>query len=189
MEFSETFFGLSPNLLCVVDPSGRVVRANPAWETVLGHPAETFGLEFLDLAHPDDREPIADMTAALAASDKAYGFVGRFRHADGSWRSLSWTAGQAGGLIYASATDVTEELHLRRERDRSQEMYAALFADIRQGVVIQSRDGSIRQATPRHRRSSASASTRCRAAALLTRGGARSTRTCRTFPGISIRPW
>lgn len=116
-ETLDRFFRLSPVLFAILDSEGRFTKANPAWETLLGHrPEELTGMQALDLSHPEDRG------ATLAALDGlrrrgAASFENRSRHRDGSYRRLSWEMASSSGLTYAVATDITE-----RERARELEV-------------------------------------------------------------------
>ncbi len=116
-ETLDRFFRLSPALFAIVDSEGRIVRANAAWEGLLGHhPDDLAGTALIDLVHPDDR------TATLASLETqrragVASFECRGRHRDGSWRRLSWSVASSSGLVYAVATDVTE-----RERAREMEV-------------------------------------------------------------------
>src|SRR5688572_24361513 len=61
-------FALSHDLMGALDLAGRIVWANPAWHTVLGHdPAELRGTVYVDLMHPEDRERARAVEAELAA--------------------------------------------------------------------------------------------------------------------------
>ena len=52
-----SFFDVSLDMLCIRDLSGRFVRLNRAWETVLGYPlGELEGRPLLPLIHPGDVE-------------------------------------------------------------------------------------------------------------------------------------
>jgi PAS domain-containing protein len=48
-------WSLSPDLMAVTDTAGKIVRSNPAWQTLLGWTAEELTADsYLDLLHPDD---------------------------------------------------------------------------------------------------------------------------------------
>src|SRR3954451_3368698 len=110
-------FELAGDLLAVADGRGSFTLVNPAWEATLGWTAEELlATPLFDLVHPDD----AERTRALAANAKAgrseiANFANRYRHKDGSWRWLLWTARWDGGTWYAVAKDVTERKRLERQ--------------------------------------------------------------------------
>ena len=116
-ETVDRFFRLSPALFAILDAEGRIVRANAAWEGVLGHrPDDLAGVTLLDLVHPDDRASTVAALETLRGVGNAT-FEDRCRHRDGSSRRLSWRLASASGLTYGVAADVAE-----RERARELEV-------------------------------------------------------------------
>jgi PAS domain S-box-containing protein len=101
---------LSRDLFAVLDLQGLLVRANPAWETTLGHdPEQVGGRSLALLAHPDDRAELERANAQLRAGQVVERFEMRLAHADGSWRWISWTAAAEAEAVYATGRDVTAE--------------------------------------------------------------------------------
>lgn len=111
----ESFFSISPNLLGIADLHGVCQKLNPAWERAMGYPAgELEGRQCIEYFHPDDRQAASDALADIAAGKTVSDFVARFRHRDGSYRFLEWSAAGHDGLVYAAAHDITA----RREAER-----------------------------------------------------------------------
>jgi PAS domain S-box-containing protein len=107
-EVLERFFRLSPALFAIIGPEGRFLKTNPAWEQTLGYTAEELhSVKATDLIHPDDQESTRATAASLARGELS-GFENRYRHKDGSFRWLSWSAAAVDGLFYAVALDITE---------------------------------------------------------------------------------
>ena len=117
----QRMFGLSQDLFCVIGTDGFFKQLNPAWEELFGLTTEELkSAPYIELLHPDDREAAradADKLGlpAPAAADSAavvstVRFENRFRHKDGSYSWLDWTAtyDADSGLIYAVARDVSE---------------------------------------------------------------------------------
>ena len=107
---AEQFFNLSLDLLCTIDPSGRLLDLNPAWESILGYSRDELrGQLLISLVHPDD---VAATTAALqrVTNNQAARFESRYRHTDGQYRWLAWVAVLSAQekLLYAAARDVTD---------------------------------------------------------------------------------
>jgi PAS domain S-box-containing protein len=100
---------VSQDMLLVIDRQGIFRAVNPAWTRTLGYqPEELIGTRFDTYVEPDD----IDRTYAAiehASRDALPSFENRYRHKDGSWRNLEWTAAPSGELIYCVARDVTEE--------------------------------------------------------------------------------
>ncbi|HEX2194273.1 MAG TPA: diguanylate cyclase [Candidatus Limnocylindria bacterium] len=104
-------FDLSLDMLAVAAPDGRFVRVNPAWEGILGYPRrELLGRPFLEFVHPDDVDATAYETRKLFDEGKqVHGFQNRYRHADGRWLWLEWTAQPSPDRtrVFAVARDIT----------------------------------------------------------------------------------
>ena len=106
----DRIWNVSQDLLVVADVEGIWMTVNPAWTQTLGwSEAELLGKTSTWLEHPDDHERTKAEMAHLAAGGRTLRFENRFRHKDGSYRWLSWTAVPHEGLIYAVARDVTDE--------------------------------------------------------------------------------
>ncbi|HEX7987712.1 MAG TPA: PAS domain S-box protein, partial [Duganella sp.] len=101
---------LSTDLMLVADFGAAIVSVNPAWSTILGHQApDIVGRDFLTLVHPDDRAATLAEVGRLAGGLTTLRFENRYRHADGSWRDISWTAVPDVDLIHAVGRDITDE--------------------------------------------------------------------------------
>jgi PAS domain S-box-containing protein len=104
------FFTMAIDLLGIADFSGRLLQINPAWETVLGYSErELKACSGLDLVHPGDHEAMAAQFEKLKRDNFPIYFEARYRHKDGSWRWLGWTAAPFAKeeLIYIFARDIT----------------------------------------------------------------------------------
>ena len=114
-----TFFEVSLDLLVVRELDGRVVRASPSWETVLGHrPDEMEGLPLLRLLHPDDQAATQASVVEVenrGPADPVTGFINRYRHKNGEYRTLEWRARRVGDRVYGVARDVTDRVAADRE--------------------------------------------------------------------------
>ncbi|MBL6455053.1 PAS domain S-box protein [Belnapia sp. T6] len=124
---------LSQDLMLVARFDGRVMAVNPAWSQMLGWPAEELlGTNFPDLVHPEDQEATLRECSRLANGLATLRFENRYRHHDGSWRWISWTAVPAEGMIHAVGRDVTAErsaaaaLHAAEEQLRQAQKMEAV---------------------------------------------------------------
>jgi PAS domain S-box-containing protein len=100
---------VSQDMLLVIDREGIFRGVNPAWTRTLGYlPEELIGNRFDVFVEPND---IDRTHAAIERSSREAlpNFENRYRHKDGSWRNIAWTAAPSGALIYCVARDVTEE--------------------------------------------------------------------------------
>ena len=101
---------VSQDLLAVADFSGNWLSVNPAWTAMLGwSQEEVLKNPSADLWHPDDLQRTREERTRLAQGIPTARFENRYRHADGSYRWLSWTAVAEDGLIYAQGRDITAE--------------------------------------------------------------------------------
>ena len=118
----ERIWNLSRDLLTVANFEGYITAASPGWTSVLGVEVEEVLCQpFMELIHPDDRATAEGVMARLAAGEATSGFEARARHADGSYRWISWSSVPEGTAIYAVGRDVTAEHEaaeaLRRAED------------------------------------------------------------------------
>lgn len=118
-DYRRQFFQISTEMLSAGRMDGVIKIANPAFLRGLGWTLEELqSRPWRELVHPDDRERVeAEIQAAVAEGRIASG-ENRVRHADGSYRWLSWRFPAPGpdGWIFCSARDVTEEQRWREER-------------------------------------------------------------------------
>ncbi len=126
-EERDRFFTLSLDMLCIAKDDGYFKRVSPAFTHTLGWSVEELlARPFFDIIHPDDRAKTHAAIQTLGAGEVLTQFENRHLCKDGSWRVLSWKAApQPGGLIYATARDVTEQ---KRAEEKQQQLLAILDA-------------------------------------------------------------
>ncbi len=110
-------FEMTSDLLATISLDGRFTLLNPAWEQLLGWTREELlSRPMQEFMHPDDVEPtLAAMSAAAGQRAQLENFTNRYRHRDGSWRWLMWSAHRDGETWYAAVKDVTDRLWLERQ--------------------------------------------------------------------------
>jgi diguanylate cyclase (GGDEF)-like protein/PAS domain S-box-containing protein len=110
-------FEMTSDLLATISLDGHFTLLNPAWEQVLGWTREELqAMPIQEFLHPDD----VDQTLALLLAGNhrpahLENFTNRYRHRDGSWRWLLWSARCDGDTWYAAAKDVTDRMWLERQ--------------------------------------------------------------------------
>ena len=110
-------FEMTSDLLTTISLDGRFTLLNPAWEQTLGWSREELMARPMhELIHPDDVE----QTLALVLAGSRHpahleNFTNRYRHRDGSWRWLLWSARCDGEEWYAAARDMTDRMWLERQ--------------------------------------------------------------------------
>ena len=111
----------SPDLMLVIDFAGIFQRVNPAWTRLLGYePAELVGHHIHEFVAADDHAPMAPGFAASARGEQTR-IVNRYRHKDGSLRTISWIGAPAGDVTYATGRDITAERARQAELERAQD--------------------------------------------------------------------
>ncbi len=109
-----TFFDVSLDLLVIRELDGRVLKVSRSWETTLGYtPEEIRGAYLMPLVHPDDLAGTQQSVLEVETrrpGDPVLGHINRYRHKDGSYRTLEWRAQRFGDRIYAVARDVSDRV-------------------------------------------------------------------------------
>src|SRR5436190_21996657 len=87
-------FEMTSDLLATISLDGRFTLLNPAWEAALGWSREELAANPIhELIHPDH---VVQTLALLLTGDHRpallENFTNRYRHRDGSWRWLLWSA-------------------------------------------------------------------------------------------------
>ncbi len=114
---------LSTDVMLVARFDGTMTAVNPAWTTLLGwDEAELQNADFLKFIHPADRAATVAEVGRLKSGLTTLRFENRYRHKDGSYRWISWTAVPDDRFIHAVGRDVTarkdSEAALRRAEDQ-----------------------------------------------------------------------
>jgi diguanylate cyclase (GGDEF)-like protein/PAS domain S-box-containing protein len=110
-------FEMTSDLLATISLDGRFTLLNPAWEQLLGWTrAELQSQPIQEFMHPDDAEQtLVLLLAGNSRPSHLESFTNRYRHRDGSWRWLLWSARCDGDTWYAAAKDVTDRMWLERQ--------------------------------------------------------------------------
>lgn len=128
-----TFFEqpLGLNLVCSLE--GRIERANQAWELVLGYqPEKLVGTNILDYILPEDRAITITELDSLAQGATTFHFQNRYRHKQGGFRLLSWSAIASSDKVYGMAIDITE----MEEAKRHLRLQEAMLKNVSEGMSL-----------------------------------------------------
>ncbi len=107
----DQFFQLSLDMLCIASSDGYFKRVSPAFTKTLGWSVQELTQNpYMSFVHPDDiQATLVEVDRQVRLGEEVLHFENRYRHKDGSWRTLSWKSlSQPGGLMYATARDVTD---------------------------------------------------------------------------------
>lgn len=112
----ETFFRVTPDLLCIADTYGNFIKTNKAWEEILGYPAQELeNRKFLEFIHPEDIEATQEAIRRLKKQEDVLNFVNRYRSQDGSYHFIEWRSKPQGKKIYAASRDITERKKMEED--------------------------------------------------------------------------
>jgi len=113
------FFDVSLDLLVIRDLEGVVVKASRSWLSLMGYnPAQLEGRKLLSLVHPEDMPGTHNSVFEVESrkvGQPILGFINRYRHSDGHYRTLEWRAQRFENRIYGVARDVTNKVAAERE--------------------------------------------------------------------------
>ncbi len=115
------FFDLSIDLFCIANTQGYFWRLNNNFSRTLGYtPKELTARPFIEFVHPDDQPDTLNEIVKLSRGEPTIQFRNRYRHKNGHYISLEWTARslESEGVIYAVARDISERIRLENEKSR-----------------------------------------------------------------------
>ena len=143
------FFDLSVDLFCIAGLNGYFSRVNENFPRILGYSTATLlSQKFLDFVHPEDIDSTVAEVERLGRGELTIEFLNRYRHADGHYLWLEWTARSVPEerLIYAVARDVSErvsvaEARARLERERS--LLAEIVESADDAIISKDLNGAV----------------------------------------------
>jgi PAS domain S-box-containing protein len=123
------------DIITIVDPDGVIRYKSPSIQRILGYTSdELLGQSSFDFVHPDDRGALRESFWRMSNQPRARSQAQyRFRHKDGSWRTLeSYSSGLIGdpavGGIVVNSRDITE---CKRDEDEILQLNAQLEDRVR----------------------------------------------------------
>lgn len=130
----ERIFNFSYDMICITDLQGNFKLVNPAFINNLGYSEkEILKMRTVDLLHPDDMvKTLTEKKQAMASNNPTIRLRNRYRHLDGSYRWLEWTAVpvQNERLMYSVARDVTDYLQAEETIIASELRFRTAFDNI-----------------------------------------------------------
>ncbi len=143
MDF-EMFFSICLGLLCVADFEGNFIKVNSAFEKVLGYSVkELEGRRFLELIHDDDVLHTYNAIEDLKNGKEITNFVNRYKCKDGSYKYIEWCSRSHDGLIYSSASDITERINNEMIIREKEENFRTFFDTVNDMIFVISSNGRI----------------------------------------------
>lgn len=104
-------YELVPELICLVNEKNEFERLNPAWQSTLGFPpGEMLGKRFTEFIHAADVDTTESVAHSLFRGSRVNRYVNRYRHRNGSYRWLEWSAVRLTGrpVALGVARDITD---------------------------------------------------------------------------------
>jgi two-component system, sensor histidine kinase and response regulator len=123
----DRFYDLALDVMAIGNADGYFVQVNRAFEQTLGYTREELlARPVLEFVHPDDVQRTLEVRASKDKGGSVVAFENRYRHKDGSYRWLLWSATvMEDGLTYATARDVTDRKRMEKELHESREQALA----------------------------------------------------------------
>jgi PAS domain S-box-containing protein len=125
----EKFFEQPMNLHIIAGFDGLINRVNMGWQIILGYSKnEVEGTIFFDLVHPEDQASTIEEMKKLGKGESTSYFENRYRHKNGNYRLLAWSAiaSLKEQLVYAVASDITEAKRAKEGLRESEERFKDL---------------------------------------------------------------
>jgi PAS domain S-box-containing protein len=157
-EREENFRVLIDNSLdisVIMNPDQTIRYVSPSVERTLGYdPAELVGRNAIDFLSPEDVDYIARNYETLAQqSDQEASVEVRFRHKDGSWRTLEGVANNltddptVAGIV-VNTRDISERKQAEEALRQREEYFRALIENSLEGIAVLNEDLTIRYESP-----------------------------------------
>jgi len=125
-----SFFSLSPDMLCIIGTDGYFKKVNPAFTQIIGFSEKEFlTTPQINFIHPHDNEKTAAETSRLLRGGQTAYFENRYITKSKAivWLAWSFTAILDEGLVFAIAKDITYKKKLEEERTRILESISDFF--------------------------------------------------------------
>ena len=135
-------FSVDSHIIAILNTKGRFRYLSPSAQTLGYEPGVLLGQMGVDYVHEDDKARVREAFGAVAAGD-SLGSVGkfRFRHKDGSWRTLEAVTTSLLDMpavrgIVINSRDITDH-ELAGARSRSQERQLQAIVDSVTDIVME----------------------------------------------------
>jgi len=145
----QAFFQLTSDLLCIADHRWVPLQLSAAWEPTVGRSVDELRRRSLThWLHPEDVATAEGGLARLQSNSATASFRARFRHQQGHYLTLMWTATMQASVLHIVAHDLTEVEQERAARARGEERLRAIFAAAPAALITLSIDSVIEQTSP-----------------------------------------
>ena len=138
------------DIITIVDLDGTIRYESPSVERVLGFkPEELVGTNAISVSHPDDATRAWKLTLAARNGQCVGPFELRFKHKDGSWRTLECVGkivqeGAGAAQVVVNSRDITERKRSEDELRRQKELLQNIFDHVPVMISFFDEDGRIK---------------------------------------------
>lgn len=148
-EFGRPFFYGAPEALLILEPDGRIARANPAAESLFTR-SDLEGVALIDLVSEADRDRVASMLEWVAENGDA-DFECRTDAGVGSDLRVRIHAVEIDGVrrLLTILHDISEHRHIERALEQSVSLLRATLEATADGILVTDLDGRIVSANRR----------------------------------------
>jgi PAS domain S-box-containing protein len=133
------FFEQPLNLHLVAGVDGTIQKVNEGWHTLLGYTCDELeNRPFLDLVHPDDIPATVQEMQSLAEGRRTFYFENRYRHKNGDYHILAWSASapQGNDKLFAVASDITDQKAAERSLEKAHQEMEAVYETAMVGIMV-----------------------------------------------------
>lgn len=134
---SGNIFVYSQDLICFLSRDGKVKKANPAFEKLLGWEYELLtGQSLLDLLHPEDISELQQKMPGNEKHQNSFKVTNRVRTKKGDYNIIQWNISEdrSGEYFYAIGRDITED-KIKEEHLIYNEQQLSSFFENSQGFM------------------------------------------------------
>jgi two-component system, cell cycle sensor histidine kinase and response regulator CckA len=140
----EQLFDWIPQLLCLADREGRIIKVNREWKEALGYePAELEGHLAFEFIHPEDLPAAREALKKGRSGGKKEDWAIRFRTREGEFRWLECRAFFKDERIYAAARDLTEQKKDQKAIEDSERRLAQIIDFLPDATFVIDREGRV----------------------------------------------
>jgi two-component system NtrC family sensor kinase len=135
------------DIISELDEHGTILYESPSVERVLGHrPSDMHGKKAFEFIHPDDIAVVANaISQGMSEPGATYSVEYRFRHQDGTWRTMESvgkffisSSGAMGAIV--NSRDITERKRAEAALRESEAFIQDILATVDEAFVVIDRD-------------------------------------------------
>ncbi len=141
----DSFFSLTPDLLCIATIDGKFIRMNRVWEKMLGFSLEQLlQHSLLDFVHPEDYNETYSHLKNLCNSQNSITFTNRYLSITRGYCWLEWRAiSYQNKYIYTIARDISQNIQQQRQIQQQIQEWHDTFNSMGHAIMILDAEYSI----------------------------------------------